>query len=81
MRKLSTGEPCAGEPLARFCVQRRLACSTGVSPVGVIVKASSLDSRVAGNQDLEAYRLVFPWEMRESAGRNESKRKSGLENE
>jgi hypothetical protein len=24
---------------------------------------------------------VFPWEMRESAGRNESKRKSGLENE
>ena len=41
----------------------------------------SLDSRVAGNQDPEAYRRAFPWGMRESAGRNESERKCGLENE
>src|SRR6266702_3360144 len=41
----------------------------------------SLDSRVAGNQDLEAYRRVFPWGMRESSGRNNSERKGGLESE
>ena len=29
---------------------------------------------MAGNQNLEAYRLVFPWEMRESSGRNENER-------
>jgi hypothetical protein len=34
----------------------------------------SLDSRVAGNQDSEAYRQAFPWGMRESSGRNKSER-------
>jgi hypothetical protein len=34
---------------------------------------------VAGNQNLEAYRLVFPWEIRESSGRNENERGCGLE--
>ena len=41
----------------------------------------SLDSRVAGNQDSEAYRQAFPWGMRESSGRNKSERGCGLENE
>src|ERR1019366_423668 len=41
----------------------------------------SLDSRVAGNQDSEAYRQGLPWGDYESPGRNESKRASGLENE
>src|SRR5271170_8031410 len=41
----------------------------------------SLDSRVAGNQDSEAYRQRLPWGGDESPGRNNSERKSGLENE
>ena len=39
----------------------------------------SLDSRVAGNQDPEAYRQGLPWEDHEPPGRNDSERKSGLE--
>ena len=41
----------------------------------------SLDSRVAGNQDFEAYRQRLPWGGDELPGRNNSERKSGLENE
>ena len=41
----------------------------------------SLDSRVAGNQNSEAYRQGLPWGDHESPGRNESERASGLENE
>src|ERR1700757_2249800 len=41
----------------------------------------SLDSRVAGNQDLEAYRQGLPRGDYESPGRNNSERASGLENE
>ena len=41
----------------------------------------SLDSRVAGNQNSEAYRQRLPWGGDESPGRNNSERKSGLENE
>ncbi len=41
----------------------------------------SLDSRVAGNQDSEAYRQRLPWGGDESPGRNNSERKSGLESE
>src|SRR5260370_33795653 len=41
----------------------------------------SLDSRVAGNQDSEAYRQGLPGGDYESPGRNESERASGLENE
>ena len=41
----------------------------------------SLDSRVAGNQDSEAYRQGLPWGDYESPGRNDSERASGLESE
>jgi hypothetical protein len=41
----------------------------------------SLDSRVAGNQDSEAYRQRLPWGADESPGRNNSERKRGLESE
>jgi len=34
-----TGERSAGNPHAALCVQRRLACSAGVSPAGVEVRA------------------------------------------
>ena len=41
----------------------------------------SLDSRVAGNQDSEAYRQGLPWGDYEPPGRNDSERKRGLESE
>jgi hypothetical protein len=62
------------------CIQLRLVCSAGVSPAGVKSQAPrSLNSRVAGNQDSEAYRQVAPRGPRESSGRNESERRRGLE--
>src|SRR6516164_4620313 len=54
---------------------RRKACR------GKSQEPRSLDSRVAGNQDSEAYRPRLPREDDESPGRNDSERKSGLENE
>ena len=42
-------------------------------------KPRSLDSRVAGNRNSEAYRQRFPREDDESPGRNDRERKSGLE--
>ena len=44
-------------------------------------KPRSLDSRVAGNQDPEAYRQGLPWGDYEPPGRNDSERKRGLESE
>ena len=41
----------------------------------------SSDSRVAGNQDPEAYRRGLPRGDHESSGRNDSERGCGLENE
>jgi hypothetical protein len=52
---------------------RRKACR------GKSQEPRSLDSRVAGNQDSEAYRQRLPREDDESPGRNDSERKSGLE--
>ena len=65
----------------RLCVQRRLACSAGERPAGARrQKPRSLDSRVAGNQNSEAYRQRLPWGGDESPGRNNSERECGLEN-
>ena len=52
---------------------RRKACR------GKSQKPRSLDSRVAGNQDSEAYRQRLPREDDESPGRNDSERENGLE--
>ena len=52
---------------------RRKACR------GKSQEPRSLDSRVAGNQDSEAYRQRLPRKDDESPGRNDSERKSGLE--
>ena len=41
----------------------------------------SSDSRMAGNQDPEAYRQGLPWGDHESPGRNDSERGCGLESE
>src|SRR5271166_2720219 len=54
---------------------RRKACR------GKSQEPRSLDSRVAGNQDSEAYRQRLPWGGDESPGRNDSERESGLESE
>ncbi len=54
---------------------RRKACR------GKSQKPRSLDSRVAGNQDPEAYRQRLPRGDDESPGRNDSERESGLESE
>ena len=52
---------------------RRKACR------GKSQKPRSLDSRVEGNRDSEAYRQRLPREDDESPGRNDSERKCGLE--
>ncbi len=52
---------------------RRKACR------GKSQEPRSLDSRVAGNQNSEAYRQRLPREDDESPGRNDSERESGLE--
>ena len=52
---------------------RRKACR------GKNQKPRSLDSRVAGNQNSEAYRQRLPREDDELPGRNDSERESGLE--
>ncbi len=55
--------------------------SRGQSCRGKSQRPRSLDSRVAGNQDPEAYRQGLPWGDYESPGRNDSERKCGLESE
>ena len=54
---------------------RRKACR------GKNQRSRSWDSRVAGNQDPEAYRQRLPRGDDESPGRNNSERKSGLESD
>ena len=49
-------EPGAGKPHAGMCVQRRLACSAGDSPVGV--KARSPVARVAGWRETEILKPI-----------------------
>ena len=73
-------QPYRGKPAVRKCVQkktgvfsRRQACR------GKSQAPCSLDSRVAGNQNPEAYRQGLPWGDHESPGRNDSERKCGLE--
>src|SRR6516162_1276308 len=67
---------CPGvRPVKTGVFSRRQACR------GKSQAPRSLDSRVAGNQDSEAYRQGLPWGDHESPGRNKSERASGLENE
>src|SRR6478752_10683086 len=46
MKKPPTGEPYAGKPHVRVCVQRRLACSAGGRPAGATVRSPVV--RIAG---------------------------------
>ena len=49
-------EPYEGKPHVRLCVQRRLACSAGDSPVGV--KARSPVARIAGWRETEILKPI-----------------------
>src|SRR6516165_3880626 len=60
-------------PVKTGVFSRRQACR------GKSQAPRSLDSRVAGNQNPEAYRQGLPWGDHESPGRNDSERKCGLE--
>ena len=75
--RFQTGPGKSGRPGVRpektGVFSRRQACR-GKSQV-----PCSLDSRVAGNQNPEAYRQGLPWGDHESPGRNDSERKCGLE--
>ena len=55
-RKKVVGEPDEGKPHVRLCVQRRLACSAGDSPVGV--KARSPVARIAGWRETEILKPI-----------------------
>ena len=71
-REFSRPDVC---PAKAGMFSRRKACR------GKNQKPRSLDSRVAGNQDPEAYRQRLPRGDDELPGRNNSERKSGLESE
>ena len=69
-RRAKTARPVVC-PAKAGMFSRRKACR------GKSQEPRSLDSRVAGNQDSEAYRQRLPREDDESPGRNDSERKSG----
>ena len=67
---------------APSCVQRRLACSAGVSPAGAI--ARSPVAWIAGLRETETLKPIdkaILGMVSESPGRNESERTGGLEND
>jgi hypothetical protein len=66
----------------RMCVQRRLACSVGVSLTGVTVRSPVV--WIAGWREtkiLKPIDKVSLGEIYEPPGRNDSERKFGLESE
>jgi len=65
----------------RRCVQLRLACSAGVSPAGVGVRSPVV--WIAGWRETKTLKPIDKasfGEVNEPSGRNESERKSSLEN-
>src|SRR5271166_2907745 len=72
---------CGKSACPVVCPAKAGMFSRGKACRGKSQKPRSLDSRVAGNQDSEAYRQRLPWGGDESPGRNNSERKSGLESE
>src|SRR5271165_707167 len=68
-------------PRPYVCPAKAGMFSRGKACRGKNQRLRSWDSRVAGNQDSEAYRQRLPWGGDESPGRNNSERKSGLESE
>ena len=74
------GEPDAGNPHIRLCVQRRLACSAGDSPAGE--RVSSPVAWIAGWRETKILKPIDRVSLGgdcESLGRNESERRGGPE--
>src|SRR6266481_30346 len=68
------------EVQVRMCVQERLACSAGDKPAGAKVRRPVV--RMAGWRETKTLKPIDEVSFRgdyESPGRNESKRRSGLE--
>src|SRR5712672_410360 len=66
----------------RMCVQERLACSAGDKPAGAKVRRPVV--RIAGWRETKTLKTIDEVSLRgdyESPGRNESKRRSGLESD
>src|SRR6266478_7632288 len=66
----------------RLCVQERLACSAGDKPAGAKVRRPVV--RIAGWRETKTLKPIDEVSFRgdyESPGRNESKRRSGLESD
>jgi hypothetical protein len=73
-------KPDWGKPTVRKCVQERLECSVGDSPTEA--KVRSLVAWIAGRNETESLKPIDKVVRRdggESSGRNESKRRFGLE--
>src|SRR6266404_7807487 len=70
------------EVQVRMCVQERLACSAGDKPAGAKVRRPVV--RIAGWRETKTLKPIDEVSLRgdyESPGRNESKRRSGLESD
>src|SRR5260370_1159848 len=66
----------------RMCVQERLACSAGDKPAGAKVRSPVV--RMAGWRETKTLKPIDEVSLRgdyKSPGRNESKRRSGLESD
>src|SRR5690625_2011970 len=61
--KPPTGEPYAGKPHVRLCVQLRLACSAGDSPAGVEVRSPVV--RIAEGMETEPSKPIDKVSVRE----------------
>jgi hypothetical protein len=71
-----------GDCHVQLCVQERWTHSAGAKSCrGKNQKPCSLDSKVEGNQDFEAYRQRHRKDGGESPGRSVSERICGLESE
>jgi hypothetical protein len=70
-RETQSGSCTEVRPVKAGMFSRRQTCR------GNSQEPRSLDSRVAGNQDPEAYRQGLPWGDHESPGRNDSERACG----
>jgi hypothetical protein len=71
-----------GNVHVRLCVQKRWTHSAGIKPCrGRNQKPRSLDSKVEGDRDFEAYRQRYRKDGGESPGRSASERVCGLDNE
>src|SRR6266853_6178571 len=70
------------EVQVRMCVQERLACSAGDKPAGAKVRRPVV--RIAGWRETKTLKPIDEVSLRgdyKSPGRNESKRRSGLESD